>query len=92
MLAIALEQNLKWVPDFLKQTDHITYLTLTFRDNTHDISIFVQPDLRRFGFEKQAEALGAVTDNWYLPMSKNKSQMEEYIKLLWDLFHTPDPK
>lgn len=91
LLAIALEKGMELVPNFLDLTDYITYLTLTFKDNT-TLSIFLLPELRKFGFEKQADSLGAVTDNWYLPLSKNESAMKEYIKLLWDLFHTPDPQ
>ena len=93
MLAVALENCMKSFPDFLEKTSCIQYLTLMFNDShTCCFSIFLLPYLRRFGFEKQAEALEAVTDNWYLPLSKRESDMTTYIELLWDLFNTPDPK
>ena len=92
ILAIALEKGLVFIPNFVDNTNYINYLNLTFKDTNSEISIFVLSELRKLGFEKQAEALRAVTDNWYLPISKDNSQMERYIKLLWDLFHTPDPE
>ncbi len=91
LLAIALERGMEFVPNFLDLTDYIKYLTLTFKDNNNTLSIFLLPELRKFGFENQAEALESLIGNSYLPMSKNQSDMREYINLLWDLFHTPDP-
>ena len=91
LLAIALEQGMEFVPNFLDLTDYITYLTLTFKDNT-TLSIFLLPELRKFGFEKQAEALEAVINNSSQVLCKDESRMREYIKLLWSLFYTPDPE
>jgi hypothetical protein len=93
VLAIALEKGMEFVPNFLDLTDYITYLTLTFKDNT-TLSIFLLPELRKFGFEKQAEALEAVNNSSQVlcVFCKDESRMREYIKLLWSLFHTPDPE
>jgi hypothetical protein len=93
MLEIALENCMRSFPDFLEKTNCIEHLTLMFNDShTRFFSIFLLPDLRRLGFNQQAEALGAITDNWYLPLSKRESDMTTYIELLRDLFNTPDPQ
>ena len=91
MLAVALDKGMEFVPDFLELTDYISYLTLTFKRENSDAPVFVLPELRRFGWQSQADSLETVINNSYLPMSKNESSMREYIELLWDLFHTPDP-
>jgi len=91
VLAIALEKGIELVPNFLENTAYVNYLTLTFKDTATQISLFLLPDLRRFGWQSQADSLEDVISNSCLPMSKNESDMREYIKLLWDLFHTPDP-
>jgi hypothetical protein len=91
LLAILLEKGMKFIPNFLDLTDYITCLTLIFRDNT-TLSIFLPPELRKFGFENQAEALESLLVNWYLPMSQNESNMRKYIDLLCYLCLTPDPQ
>jgi hypothetical protein len=91
LLAIALEKGMQLIPNFLENTAYIDYLTLTFKDNT-TLIVFLIPELIKFGFENQAEALKPLIGNSYLPMSKNESNMRRYIQLLWDLFHTPDPE
>jgi|688.fasta_scaffold10490_13 hypothetical protein len=94
MLAIALERGMEFVPNFLENTTYIEYLTLTFKDNNNTLSIFLLPELRKFGFENQAEALEAVNNSSQVlcVFCKDESRMREYIKLLWSLFHTPDPE
>ncbi len=90
LLAIALERGMQLIPNFLENTAYIDYLTLTFKDNT-TLSVFLIPELIKFGFENQAEALKSLIGNSHL-LYQNESNMKRYIQLLWDLFHTPDPE
>jgi hypothetical protein len=91
MMAIALARGMDFVQDFLENTTYIESLALMFKSDNSNLSLLLS-SLREFGFENQAEALESLIGNSYLPMSKNQSDMREYINLLWDLFHTPDPQ
>lgn len=91
MLAIALSKGMKYVPGFLENQDYISYLTLIFRDDNFNISLLLS-DLERLGYYEESLKLKTVKDNYTLTILRDEKQIEQYIHLLWDLFHTPNPQ